>query len=74
MRDISQETLEASRPDKSAAECVDFCLRQLFQDRTHTIDQTVAGVLTYEELIGALLLAQDKFVEDDAFIFYHEAE
>jgi hypothetical protein len=59
MRDCSQEALEASRPEKSAAESVDFCLQQLYQDRTHTIDQIVAGVMTYEELIGALLLARD---------------
>jgi hypothetical protein len=41
------------------AEAVDFCLRQLYCDRRHCIDEEVVAGLTFEELIGALLLSRD---------------
>jgi len=52
--------LESSRPQIVAYEAVDFCLRQLYADRRHKLDDEVAHRLTYEELIGALLAARDE--------------
>lgn len=60
MRDYSQEILEESRPNVSPAEAVDFCLRQLYRDRRHETEDEVVARLTFEELIGALLLAKDE--------------
>lgn len=59
MKDYNQESLESSRPDVSASEAIEFVLGQLYRDRRHAIEDEVSPRLTYEELIGALLLAQD---------------
>ena len=55
----TQQELESGRPSIDASEAVDFCLTQLYSDREHTLDDEVCHNLTYEELIGALLLALD---------------
>ena len=60
MKGISQDELEAVRPDQDAEGAVEFCLQQLYRDRAHGLTDCVAGVCTYEELIGALLLARDE--------------
>ena len=60
MNDISYEALEDSRPNISSLEAISFCLLQLYNDNEHGIDDYVVGMLTYEELIGALLLARDE--------------
>lgn len=65
MRDYSQEELESSRPNEDALHCVEFCLEQLFKDRTKRTEQVVAGVCTYEELIGALLAAKDELERNE---------
>ena len=59
MKDRSETELTDSRPDMTTVEAIDFCLRSLYQDRKHSIFDQVANNCTYEELIGALLLAQD---------------
>jgi hypothetical protein len=38
---------------------VNFCLAQLYADRMHRCGDEVVRNLTFEELIGALLLARD---------------
>lgn len=60
VKDYSKEVLESSRPQIVAYEAVDFCIRQLYADRRHKLDDEVARRLTYEELIGALLAARDE--------------
>ena len=55
----TQKELEARRPSIDAAEAVEFCLSQLYRDKEHTLAEDVCHNLTYEELIGALLLARD---------------
>jgi len=60
MKDHSRQELESSRPERSAQECVDYCLEQLYRDRSKTIADTCAGEMTFEELIGALLAAKDE--------------
>ena len=59
MRNHSQETLESSRPKESALTTIEHCLRRLYADTKTDTSQLVVQGLTYEELIGALLLARD---------------
>jgi hypothetical protein len=59
MKDCTKKALSATRPTKTAKETVSFCLSQLFKDKTHMIEDEIVKGLTFEELIGALLLAQD---------------
>ncbi len=59
MKDISREVIESSRPSVDAYHAIDFCLEQLFGDKHRQMGDKVAGVCTYEELIGALLQARD---------------
>jgi len=61
----TQQELESGRPKIDAAEAVGFCLTQLYRDREHTLDEEVCHNLTYEELIGALLLARDIANKED---------
>ena len=65
MKDVTKATAEASRPSLSAKAGVDFCLDQLYADKEKKTNQLVAAGLTYEELLGALLLARDAIEELD---------
>ena len=65
MKCYTKESLEDSRPDKDALEVVEFCVNRLFDDRVHCITDEVVHQLTYEELIGALLLARDEISEKE---------
>lgn len=59
MMDCSQEALEESRPNIHPLEAIDHCLYQLYKDTKHEVADSVVDSLTFEELIGALLLARD---------------
>lgn len=60
MKDYTQAELEDGRPKFSAAHCIEHALRHLYADKKHTLSDVLAdGDLTYEELIGTLLLARD---------------
>lgn len=58
-RQESRQEIEASRPTKSRQECIEFCLDCLINDDSFKLSKNVCADLTYEELIGALLLARD---------------
>lgn len=60
MKDCTKEELENSRPLISADEAISHCLNCLYRDKRHAIEDYVSPNLTYEELIGALLLARDE--------------
>lgn len=62
MKDASRETLEASRPSAEPLAAVTYCLKRLFLDESHRCSDNVSPMLTYEELIGALLHARDVIV------------
>ena len=66
MIDYSKEL--ASRPDKDAIDCVNYCLQQLCADKTHEVTDEIVNKLTFEEVIGALLLAKDKIIYLDWFL------
>lgn len=59
MKDRTEEQLRATRPRIPLAEAAHFCLRHLFEDDQHRLRDEVLPGLCFEELIGALLLAED---------------
>jgi hypothetical protein len=59
MTDFTQSQLESSRPSSPIDEGVGVCLKRLYEDRSHSVTDEVVTGLTYEELIGVLLLARD---------------
>lgn len=59
MKDFNEEQLERARPDRDLADCADHCLRALYADRSKSVSDHVVEGLTFEELIGTLLLARD---------------
>lgn len=62
MKDTTQEILKSSRPNESASHCINHALDCLYNDDTKSLDDEVVSNLTFEELIGTLLLAKDKQV------------
>ena len=61
MKDCSKAELEAARPKISRQQAINHCLCRLYADKKHSIRDELCTNLTYEELIGALLLARDQF-------------
>jgi hypothetical protein len=59
MRDVERKHLERSRPQVPPLKAINHCLACLFDDEQHAASDKVVDKLTYEELIGALLLARD---------------
>ncbi len=74
MKDFTAQELRADRPSLSAADCIGHVLKQLFKDQTHEISDLVCPHLTFEEVIGALLLAEDAVNELKAIQDYDEEE
>jgi len=70
MKNYTPEQLEATRPDITAREGIDFCLHRLYLDTTHTVDDEVVTGLTLEELIGALLVARDRLPQKRSSRFF----
>lgn len=60
MKDYTQEILEESRPEGiTALGAIEFCLQQFYRDASHEREDEIVARLTFEEVIGALLLARD---------------
>lgn len=68
MKDFTREELESNRPPKDALDVLDFCLDRLYNDTQKRTTDELAHGLTYEELIGTLLLARDEINNDRAGI------
>ena len=61
MKDKSKSELESVRPTQvTAIEAIEFALEQLYIDDVALIGNEIVSCLTFEELIGALLLARDE--------------
>jgi hypothetical protein len=59
MKNIHKEYIEIGRPVVSGHQAIRYCLDCLYDDKKQaTSDDVVAG-LTFEELLGALLLGRD---------------
>lgn len=59
MKDFSERELREERPSREPRDTIAFCLECLFNDKKHNITDRVTDRLTYGELIGALLQAED---------------
>jgi hypothetical protein len=61
MKDLTREceVLFSVKPDE-ASSLIDFALDCLWDDPKHSIHDRVAGVMFYEELMGALLSAKKR--------------
>lgn len=59
MKDESQETIESALPDMYAEDAVDFALKKIYKDDQRCLEDEVVDGLTFEELVGALRLAQE---------------
>jgi hypothetical protein len=59
MKDCDRRFLEEGRPEVPATQAVDHCLDCLFSDNKRSIHDEVVKGLSFEELIGALLLSRD---------------
>lgn len=64
MKGASKEILEEGRPNYSAGHCINFALNKLYDDKTKRPTEEAVKNLTYEEIIGALLLARDAIESD----------
>ena len=60
MRDYTEAEISKFRPNGTALDTVNFCLKHLFEDKNHLLTHGVVYGLTFEELLGALLLARDE--------------
>jgi len=74
VKDFEQDFLEESRPSQDTSDAVRFCLRQLFRDRKHRTFSMVTNSLSFEELIGALLLARDDIARIHVLTAFHHCE
>jgi hypothetical protein len=63
MRDMSRSEIEGSRPELPVNEVVEVCYQKLIGDNKHGIEDEIVHGLTFEELLGALLLCRDHFEE-----------
>jgi hypothetical protein len=63
MKDYSQSELESSRPFVGMTEAVEFCFECLVRDKKHYLSDEVVDELTFEGLVGALLLVRDHLKE-----------
>lgn len=63
MKDVSEDVCESARPEVSAEFAVKRSLRLLYEDRSKGVMEEVVTDLTFEELIGTLLLARDAIDE-----------
>jgi hypothetical protein len=60
MKDRNKRDIESGRPAKDALDCVNACLDALYSDRRKNSGDRFAQNMTYEELLGTLLLARDE--------------
>ena len=70
MKDFSREELEknAEQLAPKAKEWIEFALRRLYADHKHTTGMEVVYGLTFEELIAALLAAQEVYKRQDVLM------
>ena len=60
MKDYNEQQLESSRPSIDVLDGINYCLDAFFSDAEKMTDDFVANGLTFEEIIGVLLLARDE--------------
>lgn len=63
MKDWDEAMIRSGRPNMGTLEGVRFCLRALVLDKEHRTSDAINPWLTFEELLGVLLLAEDDALE-----------
>jgi hypothetical protein len=66
MKDYGKEEIEGSRPSVDVEQAVEHCYDALIADKKHRITEHIVASLTFEELLGTLLLVKDKLRDDAA--------
>ena len=64
MIDSTPTMIERFRPTIGALAAVDNCLQMLYNDERRALDDMVVPGLTFEELLGCLLLIRDRLIAD----------
>lgn len=59
MRDVDTDYLEGLRPRMQAQQAINHCLSCLIRDDQHRLSDQVVEGLSFEELIGTLLVARE---------------
>jgi len=49
-----EKALEESGTSEDVVDGIDFCLKQLYRDKTKCLEDEIVHSLTFEELIGVL--------------------
>ena len=66
MKGFTKKQLEASRPDVPPRQVIESCLHWLYKDKDHFVtDVLAANTLSYEEVIGALLVGLDAAIANE---------
>lgn len=62
-RQTSEEALQALRPSCDVLASLGFILEQLLYDDVHRLDELVTDRVTYRDLIGALVQADETIAQ-----------
>lgn len=62
MKDLTQAEMQKIRFEGTAFEAIAYCLQQLDTDKSNNVVDTIAGHLTFERLIGTLLVARTELI------------
>jgi hypothetical protein len=66
MKDVTEEQWRAERPQGVEADAaIEYCLKMLFENTRKRSQDVIIPGLTFETLIGTLLLAQDVVTEHE---------
>ena len=60
MKGFDKKELESGRPSIDVLYGINYCLNALYAEPTKNMDDFAVKNLTYEEIIGVLLLAKDE--------------
>ena len=67
MKDANRKKLESSRPMGCALDLIDHCLSRFYRDKDHFTEEVIISGLTFEEVIGALLVARDELTPSNEY-------
>ena len=59
MKDNSKQDFETTRPDKNTVSAIQGCLNKFYKNKKKSRFDKICKGVTYEDVIGALLLGRD---------------
>lgn len=70
MRGLTKEQLESATipDDPYILDKIEHCLRALYEDKKHNIEEEIVRGLSFEEVIGTLIQARDEINNLQAII------